>query len=796
LPMSPRVRLVRQFYSQMYNCMVPLLALLLAAIQPAQAQEEAEAILDKANRYLSENTRYKLNVLTDAPFYLPGDEMWLQVMLVDALNHNPASIPTPVTVQLLNSDKKAIATQLLTTNRQGTAMGELPLPSGLPVGAYHLVAHTPDMLIHPERAYFFHQPIGVGGPLKNQAVASKAVADIHIRAESGSLVAGKLNQVFFGLTNAPGTGIGGSGQLLDAQGNELLKVNTIEQGELPKGMGQFSFVPKAGEKYRLKFGSMVQELPPVQQSAAKFAIAAQGKTLLLDIVASEDFEGETLWAVARAGRKLLAAKALVTKGKAGIGFDSWEFPSGIAQFFLFTPTGQLLAEQRFFLRNAAPPTASIQIRLPQVIRKSRNAFKFSQMLNGAFQVSVLSDAYETTTGAATLSAWLYLQSELQKPVKDLEKIFGLPQQQQETWANLALNCFRNRHLPMQKFTLASSEPSPWAAVMDRQRNLLGFQVLDKQTQAPLAFAKVAASVVGEEHGQLGSFTTNRNGFLALNAPEMEGWHKILLRLEAYSLKEREIVVAFSPFVQLLPDLGHLTPDLEKAAPFWQQQRALWATAEHFAHDISHPFPRPAKTFLTQVDQQLDMEQFVALPEMQEVFVEFLKGCRVRGEAGKHQIFMSDYDTEKEYTMAFFKEQPLRLLDGLPIMDSEVILEMDPADLHSIALTYGTTVYGRNRFMGVLHLHTRSRQWQRRYPNGFFEMVLYHPKTETSAPVAENQPDFRKRLHFKSWRPNTQPYFFNTSDELGKFTVRVQGITEQGLPIYVEESFEVVFEQGN
>ena len=154
---------------------------------------------------------------------------------------------------------------------------------------------------------------------------------------------------------------------------------------------------------------------------------------------------------------------------------------------------------------------------------------------------------------------------------------------------------------------------------------------------------------------------------------------------------------------------------------------------------------------------------------------------------------------------FFEDDPLILIDGVPVFDASKIIGMDPLKVKKIEVvnrkyflggltasgilsysTYNGDLEGYQLDPGALVLEYEGLQLQREF---------YSPVYETTAQQNSRVPDFRDLLY---WSPQIRPDDFGkshirfyTSDRLGKYLVFIQGINANGRSGLQKKIIEVI-----
>ena len=136
--------------------------------------------------------------------------------------------------------------------------------------------------------------------------------------------------------------------------------------------------------------------------------------------------------------------------------------------------------------------------------------------------------------------------------------------------------------------------------------------------------------------------------------------------------------------------------------------------------------------------------------------------------------------------------PLLLIDGVPVLNSEIFLQTNVADIERIEIIYSTYYFGSIKYDGVLNLITQNGtcnidlgpevsrlSYQFMEPEFLFEV----PDYSNPAVLNNRTPDFRTTLY---WNPQVvldkdgkAEIEFYTSDDTGEYIIDVEGYTDTG-----------------
>ncbi len=215
---------------------------------------------------------------------------------------------------------------------QGVVHGEYRIPASLPEGSYQGVASSPDGLFPATRRELI---VGTAFPWGSRSepdpwASRLSLADgtLHLGLfpESGSLVAGLPNRVYFHAVDGKGHPISFEGHLLDEQDREIASLQSRHGGR-----GVLELVPESGVAYRLRVThpAGVREeprFPDVWPShavtwTAASAVVPAGEPLQLTVRSTRG--DEQLMLTASCGGRVVG-RQLLSDSWTAVGTDVWD----------------------------------------------------------------------------------------------------------------------------------------------------------------------------------------------------------------------------------------------------------------------------------------------------------------------------------------------------------------------------------------------------------------------------------------------------------------------------------------
>jgi hypothetical protein len=183
--------------------------------------------------------------------------------------------------------------------------------------------------------------------------ANLAQNDVQFFPESGNLVAGLSSRVAFKAVGIDGLGANITGKIVDEANNDVVQLTTLHAG-----MGSFLLRSEAGKTYTAKItmpnGSTKSvALPKVADDGYVLSVYQPNKdSVLVRIGASakQVAAAASVGFIAQvSGETIFASPVKIAKATTSIWLEKKLFPSGVAQFTLFSNTGEPLNERVAFI---------------------------------------------------------------------------------------------------------------------------------------------------------------------------------------------------------------------------------------------------------------------------------------------------------------------------------------------------------------------------------------------------------------------------------------------------------------
>ena len=168
--------------------------------------------------------------------------------------------------------------------------------------------------------------------------------------------------------------------------------------------------------------------------------------------------------------------------------------------------------------------------------------------------------------------------------------------------------------------------------------------------------------------------------------------------------------------------------------------------------------------------------------------------KTTGKKGSRRIVAFDSDIQ-----ASSNGNTLVLLDGVAVMDHELLLAYSPHLVKMVEIYVEDFVFGNQVYNGILFVKTPNLKLSGfnlphssviyEYEGIYQQTAMYQPSAEKDMPM--HMPDLRHTLY---WNPNVTAkdshLTFRTSDMCGTYIVKVEGRTKKGDKLIGYASFQV------
>jgi len=190
-----------------------------------------------------------------------------------------------------------------------------------------------------------------------------------------------------------------------------------------------------------------------------------------------------------------------------------------------------------------------------------------------------------------------------------------------------------------------------------------------------------------------------------------------------------------------------------------------------------------------------LDNYNRFPTIKETIIEVVKEVNYDKNDDKYSLRLNDYDPYTDVN-----ESPLVLIDGLVVQDINELFDYKASDIYKICTINSGYSYGNKLFSGLISFITKKQDFESKL-NGDFIIkrtidlpVLkknYFKPNYADKSTLDRIPDYRYQL---LWLPeldiNTSNISFYTSDKTGTFEIVIEGFSDEGIPVYLKQYFDV------
>jgi hypothetical protein len=326
-------------------------------------------------------------------------------------------------------------------------------------------------------------------------------------------------------------------------------------------------------------------------------------------------------------------------------------------------------------------------------------------------------------------------------------------------------------------------------------DLMGLSISGKVFQAgstePVSNVLVEISILGQDPHFL-SCLSEDDGSFCFALDSMTGRHELVIAARAPDDRDLEIRVdndftpanfSFAPRPFILSDSEKeeatrimLNMQIRKSYEVGSSNAAISAIP-----DKGNFYGKPTSRIL--------IDEYIELPNLQEVVIELLPEVHYRTQNGKASLQFAGNTITRSIIGNFV---PLVLIDQLPIYDLEKLLEHSPRNLYSIDVVNELYMVGNNTYGGIFSVISEKGDLAGiDLPENsfFFDFTTYQPQSSTAySQIAGGEgevpvPDLRNTLF---WEPGLElvpgqasEVVFNAPERPGRYQVMIRGLSADG-----------------
>ena len=759
-----------------------------------------------AHEYRSQRLQEKVFVHTDKDLYLAGEICWFKLYVVEAGSHRPLDMSKVAYLEWLDKDNKPVLqTKIGISAAHGD--GSVYLPLSLRSGNYRLRAYT-NWMKNFGADWFFEKSIAVVNTRRSAeslSVDSSANYRVAFFPEGGNLVENLSSRVAFRITDRYGKGLDCAGVVTQDDQDTVVRCRPYKFG-----IGSFVLKPGTGHHYRAIFrlpdGTAIQSLLPAayKEGMVMNVSAADSGHYLVNIQSSSDASPVYL-AVINRGSLQQVQTATLRDAKTSFLVARKDLGEGIAQLTLFNSSRQPMCERLVFRSPARSLRLSLHSDAPSY--GTRKKIDLVVGANGSDDQPLMADCSVSVFRVDSLPAgeaghinpWLWLSSDLKGTIESPGYYFDHPEDE-EAMDNLLITHGWRRY---RWDDLLHPAPLTFAWPPEYRGAVISGRIVNSRTGTAATSPIQAYLSVPGGRTQFTSKLSDEEGRIRFELKDFYGGQEIIVQTNPLRDSNYRVEIA-NPFAETYTNdpLPPLTLPASDSTVLTDNGVAMQVLNRYIGERLKRTtLPDIADTtlFYNKADYSYLLDNYVRFTTMEEVMREYVVMMLVKRQESHYHLPLFNLTYNQ-----FFDEDPLILLDGVPIFNIDSLVALDPLKIKKLQTVNRRIFMGPVNFTGIMNWTTYKGDLGGYILDPHATVVdyeglqmrreFYSPSYATDAGAASHLPDFRTVLY---WAPEVAmpaagkgTLSFYSSDIPGKYIVIAEGITRDGTAGSGMTSFEV------
>lgn len=753
---------------------------------------------EQFQQFSQNNFQEKLFMHTDKSVYLAGEILWFKIYDVEGIHHTPFNLTKVAYIEIVDNSHRAVL-QLKVSMKDGKGNGSFYLPFSTNSGNYKIRAYTSWMKNY-SADYYFEKGITIINTLKSPVTTPAAGAeqyDVQFFPEGGNLVNGITSKVAFRVVGKDGKGIDYKGAIVNGRNDTLTRFTPLKFG-----IGTFLYTPSIGNTckavIRVASGDLItKQLPQITDKGYVMQLTDDGSGRLHITIQSNMGSStsgtETVYLLAHTRQELKVVQSLNFDRKGEFVIDENKLGDGISHITIFNAMRQPVCERLYFKK----PKQKL------LITAGTNQKEFSVRKKVEVDISV--NDQDTKSVAANLSvsvfkldslqgveqeniqSYLWLTSDLSGSIESANYYFD----HEDTETKIALDNLVlsqgwsrfnwNKVLKDQKIA--------FKFLPEFEGHIITGKITDTRNSGPAKNILTYLSVPGKKV-QFYSSRSDSSGKILFNTKDFYGLNEVVLQTNLLkdSLYKIEISNPFSEqfsnshFSNFLINKNLEGPLKDYSLDMQVQNLYSGKYIRRFYNPLID-----STAFFGKPDKLYKLDDYTRFTTMEEVLREYIREIAVSHLQGKYRLKILSQDDGP------LADNPLVLIDGVPVFDMDKLIAMDPLKINTLAIVAQEYDYHALNEDGVLSYTTYKGDL------GGFEIDphavvidyeglqlkrdFFSPVYQTDKQHGSRVPDFRNLLY---WMPDMDTgadgkihFSFYTSDQEGVYNVNIQGISRKG-----------------
>jgi hypothetical protein len=759
-----------------------LIGLITGLFTSSLAQDNTAKWLIHFREYQKNWPQERVAVIFNQQKFAPGDTAFFKLYVVR--DNDQLNVQKQIVEINLADAKRQSALKSLINVSDGIGANQLIIPTNTLPGIYLFTAQTQSMK-NVSPPYFYKKEVKIVG--KN-SITRTLVKKLEVAVEGQHLIAGVENKVVI-KSGVPKEAI----DLMYG----VEQINTTTTDEI--GIGSFIFTPQVGKKYFVKFSSdtVPTKLPDVEKDGIKLSVSNESIVITAAPSASKRQEDFTLISISKGKIHFTKTLSLSSGEQTSISLDETKFPGGVTSLLLVDKSGALVANRDLFTDDNNSIRCEVATDKHDYDIRDRGFISVKltnqngEPIEGEFSASITNNALFNKTANNFVSDELNVFG-------SLDNNYTIDRSNDNWRASLDnILIFEPLKIPWKEIVLANQAEPTNSLANPRQK--IG-TVVFSDSGDPVPDRTQIIFYLQKSKWRYQTFTLNK-GTVRLTLPELFEDDEFFFTAETEKGKEiPNISIDWMKDEMILPQ-APFSKEQSAADPYGNytvrkrlvdKSYGVSATIQQSTENISN---KTFETLVNGADVVVNVEDFVSFGTMTEVIREIIPSLFYRSIGGKERIHV----ILPEPLMAQSSGDPLYVIDDVVTKNTDFFLSLKPSELLSVKIIKDAKKLARLNLLGkngVVIVNTKKGNVRESMNAANLVNGLSKPLNFNNKLLANDKhtPIFRSTLY---WNPSLQTsqngtaqIEFNTTDDIGTFTIQIDGLSRDGKPFSSTKTIQV------
>lgn len=731
--------------------------------------------------------------------YLVGDTIYFSAFVINYRSYKLSTLSEILYIDLWNDDKKFLTQKIVLENGRG--YGAIAIPKEIVSGSVSLIAYTQWMQNFPNLSYnqthvYVHNPAQL---LVEDLENSEA--QIAFFPEGGQLVPNQINKL---VANTSDKRFYGKELLLISVSSDT--ISDIAFDEL--GMAEFRMVPDTAFQYFASFegDSIALKFPLISDKSAALKLIEREQKLILFANFGQNFKADALELIVQSKGVIISQQSLKYEGFRRVQFDFVDLPAGLIQFVLLDAKGRLLSE-RLYHKTVAMTSQDVMITNSKNPLFINNKYDFGISSDSSYYSGVVLLEKQIEFGDGNVFD-LTLQ-------RDIFSEIGVSILSDNFLNALGDDDFKDRFLVTQriktfKFNEEGNVSNERYRIAERSnRFILEGKIFDLSLKRSIKDAEFLCVVSGQKK-LVYKFNTNEEGKFYIPIESFLGSARLTFKLLSDESKNKIDVLLYKPAIEKPSAREIIAFDQDEIFKSYIKNAVELATIEktYCEEEIintSQAKKRAGNSYFSNYTFELDYSKYIILNNFGEILKELVPAVKLlRKVDSTNMLRLYTHMREEGFMEQIFDGAPLILLDGVPIDNHKIVMNLSPKEVKNIRTINNQLLINGSIFSGLLEIETNSQKILNIDLDGI-SIIAYEGFQEAKSHIhfssctadqlnAENFPDFRNQL---LWVPELTIgkskngiLNFVTPSEEGLYSIKVELISQKGQIIELNNELNI------